>query len=178
MPVVANCSCGRRFQAQDHLAGKQVTCPSCGGVLNVPALPAPARHPSPPASIQAAPTQPVYPQQTYSQLTDTQPSHIANAPLPRQLPAMPTNVAKVHQNLRAICYLYIVYGSLCILSGIGMLLGSAQDAFLIWFGIAFILGGIGGIAAAIGALNKYKWSLIVIMVISAFYLWVFRRICG
>jgi hypothetical protein len=32
------CSCGSRFTAQPHLAGKTVPCPACGAPLHVPAL--------------------------------------------------------------------------------------------------------------------------------------------
>lgn len=35
-PIVARCSCGMSFQARADLAGKQVTCPTCGQVFTVP----------------------------------------------------------------------------------------------------------------------------------------------
>jgi len=38
MPIVVACRCGQRFQAQDHLAGKTVRCPSCSQPLQIPAL--------------------------------------------------------------------------------------------------------------------------------------------
>ncbi len=37
MPIVVGCSCGKRFKAPDHLAGKKVKCPNCGNPLVVPA---------------------------------------------------------------------------------------------------------------------------------------------
>ncbi len=37
MTLKVSCSCGAKFTAQDKLAGKQVTCPKCGGQLSVPA---------------------------------------------------------------------------------------------------------------------------------------------
>lgn len=37
MPIVVACRCGQRFQAQDHLAGKAVRCPSCSQPLQIPA---------------------------------------------------------------------------------------------------------------------------------------------
>ncbi len=36
MPVVVSCSCGKRFEAKDSLAGQRVRCPSCGGILDIP----------------------------------------------------------------------------------------------------------------------------------------------
>jgi hypothetical protein len=36
MPVVASCRCGQRFLAQDHLLGRQVSCPACGSPLLIP----------------------------------------------------------------------------------------------------------------------------------------------
>lgn len=42
MPIHASCACGKRFQARDSLSGKQVRCPSCGGVIQIPQLAAPA----------------------------------------------------------------------------------------------------------------------------------------
>ena len=36
MSVVVSCICGRQFQADAQLYGKQVSCPSCGAVINVP----------------------------------------------------------------------------------------------------------------------------------------------
>ena len=41
MAIAAKCeSCGKRFRANDKLAGKKVKCPECGGVLTIP-LPQP-----------------------------------------------------------------------------------------------------------------------------------------
>jgi len=37
MPIVVGCSCGKRFKAPDHLAGKTVKCPGCGNPLAVAA---------------------------------------------------------------------------------------------------------------------------------------------
>lgn len=42
MPTVVACQCGQRFQAQDHLAGKTVRCPSCSQPLQIPAVRQPA----------------------------------------------------------------------------------------------------------------------------------------
>lgn len=51
MPIVVQCQCGKRFQAPDTLAGKQVACPSCRAALAVPT----------PLLLQAAPAAPPIP---------------------------------------------------------------------------------------------------------------------
>jgi len=40
MSIPVRCQCGKAFAARDELAGKRVKCPSCGGVLAIPAAPA------------------------------------------------------------------------------------------------------------------------------------------
>lgn len=40
MPIPVSCQCGKSFNAQDALAGKQVQCPSCKQPLQIPAAPA------------------------------------------------------------------------------------------------------------------------------------------
>lgn len=37
MPLVVNCSCGKKLQVGDHLAGKKFRCPACQAVLEAPA---------------------------------------------------------------------------------------------------------------------------------------------
>ncbi len=36
MSIVVTCRCGQKFAAQEHLAGKQVSCPICGQSILVP----------------------------------------------------------------------------------------------------------------------------------------------
>ncbi len=36
MPLVVNCSCGKKLQVGDHLAGKKFRCPGCQSVLEAP----------------------------------------------------------------------------------------------------------------------------------------------
>ncbi len=63
MAIVARCgSCGKRFEAQPHLAGKTVPCPFCGRPLSVPMAPAAAgnrvvRDANRPAAAASAPAQ-------------------------------------------------------------------------------------------------------------------------
>jgi len=38
MSIPVECACGRTLQLRSDLAGKRVKCPTCGGVLSVPAL--------------------------------------------------------------------------------------------------------------------------------------------
>jgi hypothetical protein len=52
MPVIVACRCGQRFAAQDHLFGRQVNCPACGGPLVIP---------SPQQQPIASPLQPAVP---------------------------------------------------------------------------------------------------------------------
>jgi hypothetical protein len=35
MPILVACDCGKRFAARDHLFGRQVSCPECGGYFTV-----------------------------------------------------------------------------------------------------------------------------------------------
>ena len=37
MPITVACRCGQRFAARDHLAGRQVKCPACGGPISISA---------------------------------------------------------------------------------------------------------------------------------------------
>jgi len=52
MPII-NCGCGKKLNIPDHLAGKQIKCPNCGGVVTASAPPPPPR----PTATSAAPTQ-------------------------------------------------------------------------------------------------------------------------
>lgn len=36
MSIIVGCRCGKRFQAQPHLAGKRVKCPACGSPIVIP----------------------------------------------------------------------------------------------------------------------------------------------
>jgi hypothetical protein len=50
MPLAVTCECGKRLQAKDEYAGKQVRCPVCGNVLTLPesdSLPGPAEDRNP-----------------------------------------------------------------------------------------------------------------------------------
>lgn len=38
MPLVVNCSCGKRLQVRDELAGKKFRCPACQAVLEAPSV--------------------------------------------------------------------------------------------------------------------------------------------
>lgn len=73
MTIPISCSCGARFNAPPHLAGKRVKCPTCSAILDIPTestappstqpakAPAPKVQPSAPTAKVAtkAPTQPV-----------------------------------------------------------------------------------------------------------------------
>ncbi len=36
MPITVLCHCGRKFSANDRLAGRSINCPSCGRTISVP----------------------------------------------------------------------------------------------------------------------------------------------
>jgi hypothetical protein len=48
MPITFDCACGERLEVDDDLAGRQVRCPVCEGVLTVP-------RPMPPRAKRAEP---------------------------------------------------------------------------------------------------------------------------
>jgi acetyl esterase/lipase len=57
MPIPVTCQCGQRFAANDELAGKKLTCPTCKQPLLIPrANPQPAARPAPAARPQPAQT--------------------------------------------------------------------------------------------------------------------------
>src|SRR4051812_35870664 len=41
MPLAVTCDCGKRLQAKEEYAGRQVRCPACGTILTVPQADAP-----------------------------------------------------------------------------------------------------------------------------------------
>lgn len=41
MPITFNCSCGEKIEVDDDMAGRQVRCPYCDGIADVPAATAP-----------------------------------------------------------------------------------------------------------------------------------------
>jgi len=36
MPIIALCKCGRTLNARDEFSGKRASCPTCGGVVQIP----------------------------------------------------------------------------------------------------------------------------------------------
>lgn len=38
MPIAFNCTCGKALRVPDETAGRRAKCPSCGAVVQVPAL--------------------------------------------------------------------------------------------------------------------------------------------
>ncbi len=42
MPIFATCHCGKRYQAEDRLAGQEMRCIACGAMFRVPAANSPA----------------------------------------------------------------------------------------------------------------------------------------
>lgn len=46
MPIVVGCQCGQQFRAKDEFAGRQLKCPKCGAMLQVPGGAAPQAGPA------------------------------------------------------------------------------------------------------------------------------------
>ena len=61
MPIVAKCSCGKKYALNESMAGKKVKCKACGTILRIPKItpvpkqttPAPKRTPVPKAVAAA-----------------------------------------------------------------------------------------------------------------------------
>ena len=76
---------------------------------------------------------------------------------------------KIARNIRAICVLYIVFGGLAILGGIGGLV--ANQGKMPWFAPYTILAlGLCGVISAVGVLRRRRWGLLFCQVMSAIYL--------
>jgi hypothetical protein len=58
MPLTVDCTCGKKLQARDELAGKKVKCPQCATVLTLPTstaiATAPVRFDTPPRPTRDA----------------------------------------------------------------------------------------------------------------------------
>jgi hypothetical protein len=54
MPISISCTCGKKFNVKDDLAGKKIKCPGCQAVLDVPVPSAVASGAAPPQPVMAA----------------------------------------------------------------------------------------------------------------------------
>lgn len=86
--------------------------------------------------------------------------------------------AKIARNIRAICFLYIVFGGLGVLVGVvgvlagvaGALAGSQEQGLPPL--VACLIGAVGftGVVSAIGVLHKRTWGVPICQIVSALYL--------
>jgi hypothetical protein len=95
---------------------------------------------------------------------------------PDNQPIEPSPVSKdspgrrrIARNIRAICVLYIVFGGIVAMGGIGVLFDESGDVPNYVSGILFGLG-LGGVLSAIGVLRRKTWGIPFCVVISVFYL--------
>ena len=52
--ITFQCACGRAFEVQDELAGRQATCRGCGSAVVVPGKQSPPAPPAPPTNVTPA----------------------------------------------------------------------------------------------------------------------------
>ena len=76
---------------------------------------------------------------------------------------------RIARNIRAICILYIVFGSLAVLGGVGMLF---DDSGEIPKWVACLVSGLGlcGVISAVGVLRRRTWGVPFCQVVSGIYL--------
>lgn len=89
------------------------------------------------------------------------PSEMADAP--RRSPEQ----ARIARNIRAICILYILFGSIAVLGGISMAFDKTMSPVVPL--LAFALG-LGGVVSAIGVLRRQTWGVLFCQIVSALYL--------
>ena len=77
---------------------------------------------------------------------------------------------RIARNIRAICVLYVIFGFLAVLGGIGILLDSKGTGVAPVVGWAVLLGGSVGLVSAIGVIRKKSWGIPVCQIVSALYL--------
>ncbi|HEY1066777.1 MAG TPA: hypothetical protein VGE52_11730, partial [Pirellulales bacterium] len=96
------------------------------------------------------------------------PAENATAPLPADL-------AKIVRNIRAICVLYLILGSIVALAGAGGLFveppaGADREGIPKPFAAVMLILGLGGAISAFGVLTRRSWGVPFCQVISACYL--------
>jgi len=77
---------------------------------------------------------------------------------------------RIVRNIRAICILYVVFGAIAVLGGIGMLSDPKDTKVSPSVAWAVVLGGSAGLISAIGVLRKSTWGIPVCQIVSALYL--------
>jgi uncharacterized membrane protein HdeD (DUF308 family) len=104
-------------------------------------------------------------------------SHINPYEAPKTTSTVPTPLSpeesRVARNIRAICILYVVFGAIAILGGIGMVSDPKGMEVPPAVGWAVLVGGAIGLISAIGVLRKSPWGVPVCQIVSAVYLFGF-----
>ncbi len=90
---------------------------------------------------------------------------------PAEVPSIPQHTpeqTRIIRNIRAICILYILFGSIAVLAGIGMLSdGNGVPPAIACLVFAM---GLAGIISAIGVLRRRTWGVLFCQIVSALYL--------
>lgn len=76
---------------------------------------------------------------------------------------------RLARNIRAICILYAVFGSVAVLAGIGLFFDDTGAVPRVVPCIVLPLG-LGGLVSAVGVLRKRAWGVPLCRVMSALYL--------
>ena len=86
-------------------------------------------------------------------------------PNPYQSPSAPATVPerspeqlRIRRSIRAICILYMVFGSIAVLAGLGLLLEGADGVSPL---VALLVAGLGlaGVVSAAGVLGRRAWGI-------------------
>lgn len=96
--------------------------------------------------------------------------------LPSEVPAASQQSPKqvrIARNIRAICLLYLIFGSIFTLVGIGAIFsGDTGDSMPRVVPYVLFLCGLGGVLSAIGVLKRRKWGVPLCLAMSGLYLLV------
>jgi hypothetical protein len=85
-------------------------------------------------------------------------------------PIISPEKTKIARNIRAICFLYIVFGGLAVLGGIGMIADPQGTGVPRFVACLIAIVGCAGIVSAIGVLRRRSWGIVVCQIVSALYL--------
>ncbi len=76
---------------------------------------------------------------------------------------------RIIRNIRAICILYVFFGSIAVLGGIGILCANNEKISPV-IGCVPLALGLAGVISAIGVLRRRTWGIPFCQIISALYL--------
>ncbi|HUT95053.1 MAG TPA: hypothetical protein VMY37_36700 [Thermoguttaceae bacterium] len=93
-------------------------------------------------------------------------------------PAIAAKRARTVRSIRAICLLYVLFGTIAVLAGIALLVDNSQPQASPVLGWVLLVGGCAGIISAIGVVRKRSWGIPVCQIVSAVYLLNFPSFPG